>query len=65
MLYLHVINTHETNVPTKSMFIEDEDSYRIGKLISQNELDNIVIINSIGVDKKQINKRTIEIIHVF
>ena len=65
MIYLHVIDTHDDTIPTKSMFIEDEDSYKIAKLISQNEVDNIVIVNSIGIDKKQKHKRTMDIIYVF
>ena len=65
MLYLHVIDTHDNPTPTKSMFIEDEEAYKIGKLISKNEKDNLVIINEIGIDKKQRHKRTMTIIHVF
>lgn len=62
MLYLHVINTHDDSFPTKSMFIENEDSYRIGQLISENEIDNLVIINSLEINK---NKRTMKILHIF
>lgn len=65
MLYLHVIDTHDSSIPTKSMFIEDNEAYGIGKLISINETDNLVIINEIGIDKEQRHKRTMTIIHVF
>jgi len=65
MLYLHVIDTHNVESAPKSMFIEDAEAYKIGKLISQNEKDNLVIINEIGIDKKQRHKRTMTIIHVF
>ncbi len=65
MLYLHVIDTHNVESITKSMFIEDTKAYKIGKLISQNEKDNLVIINEIVIDKKQRHKRTMTIIHIF
>jgi len=65
MLYLHIINTDVNDESTKSMFIEDEDVYRLGKLISLSEVDNIIIINSVEIDKKQANKRIMNIIHVF
>ena len=65
MLYLHVIDTHKKSIPTKSMLIEDEDAYRIAKLISKNEIDNLIIINSIGIDKEYPSKRAMKIIHVF
>jgi len=65
MLYLHVIDTNDNNGQTKSMFIEDEESYRIGQLISTEEKDNLVIINSIEIDRKRLNKRKIKIIHIF
>jgi len=65
MLYLHVIDTHDNSIPTKSMFVEDVDAFKIAKLISQNEADNIVIVNSVGIDKKQKHTRKMEILYVF
>ncbi len=65
MLYLHVIDTHDNAKPTKSMFVEDFDAYKIGKLISLSEEDNIIIINDIGIDKKNRGRKKMNIIHIF
>jgi hypothetical protein len=65
MLYLHVIDTTKDIGNVKSMLIEDNDAYKLGKLISNNEVDNIIIINEIIIDKKNINKRKMNILNVF
>jgi hypothetical protein len=60
MLYLHVIDTNDISSTPKSLLIEKEDAFRLGQIISEEEVNNIIIINSINKDTK-----TVEIIHVF
>jgi hypothetical protein len=65
MLYLHVLDTHDDDFPIKSMFVENEDSCRLAQMISLAELDNIVIVNSIEIDRDTLNKRIVKIQHIF
>jgi hypothetical protein len=65
MLYLHVIDTHDNTFPVKSMFVEDSEAYRLGVLISKTEPDNLVIVNSIEIDRDTLNKRIVNIMYVF
>ncbi len=62
MLYLHVIDTHDISGNVKSMFVDERDAYKIGVVISAEETDNLVIINSIEKTKK--NKRIMKILYV-
>lgn len=65
MLYLHIIDTKKDPKPTKSMFVEEGDVYELGRVISLSEPDNIIIINSIEIDRDTLNKRIVKIKHVF
>jgi len=65
MIYLHIINCNNIDEPAKSMFIEDEDSYEIAKLVSKNEKDNIIIVDSIIIDRRYPNKRITNVLYVF
>lgn len=65
MLYLHVIDTSDYTCPVKSMFVEDKEAYKIGVLISKTEPDNLVIVNSIEIDRDTLHKRIINIVYVF
>lgn len=65
MLYLHVIDTHEIEAPVKSMFVEDSEAYKIGVLISKTESDNLVIVNSIEIDRNSLHKRMVKVVYVF
>jgi hypothetical protein len=62
MLYLHVIDTHDSSMPIKPMFVEDVDAYKIGKLISISEKDNLIIINNVVINQ---NQRKSTILHIF
>jgi len=64
MLYLYVIDTHNDELP-KSMLIEESEAYRIGKLISKNEKDNLIFISEIKIDKNHKHRRTMTILHIF
>jgi hypothetical protein len=65
MLYLHVIDTHDIEAPVKSMFVEDMEAYKVGKIISKGEVDNLIIINSIEINRDNLKKRMVRVFHVF